>query len=251
MARESADSKRPLGRHGWPANCTFAGDFGFMHCYRENKVRYLRPKTLLNALFLLMVGGNAFAPRVIAGETAVAPKAVQLPSVSASGAASANDYLIGAGDVLQIMVWKEPDASVPSAVVRPDGRIAMPLLKEVSVAGLTPRQAEQQITQRLGQIIHDVDVTVVVASINSRKAFVLGAVRKEGPVTLSYRMNLLQVLSEAGGVTEYAKKKKIYLLRNVEGKQVRFPFNYEAVLKGQNITENIEVLANDTVVVPQ
>src|SRR5437870_5641114 len=81
------------------------------------------------------------------------------------------DYVIGAGDVLQISVWKEPDASVPSVVVRPDGKVAMPLLREVEVAGMRPMQAEKAITERLAKLINGVDVTVIVTAINSKKVY--------------------------------------------------------------------------------
>ena len=176
----------------------------------------------------------------------------QTPAQSAAvaGGNIPEGYRIGAGDVLQIMVWKEPDSSVPTAVVRPDGKIAMPLLKEVEVAGLTPKEAERRITDRLSAFIHGADVTVVVSAINSQKAYVIGAVKKEGPIDLRYRMSILQVLSEAGGLTDYAKRKKIYLIRTENGKQYRFPFNYDAVLKGEMMEQNIPVMPDDTIVVP-
>jgi len=161
------------------------------------------------------------------------------------------DYRIGAGDVLQITVWKEPDASVAGAVVRPDGKITLPLLKEVEVAGLTPAKAEQLITQRLSTLIRDPDVTVVISAANSSKAYVVGAVRKEGPVTLNSQMTVLQVLIEAGGLTEFAKKKHIYVLRMDNGAPRRFPFDYDSVIKGRNLGQNIPVVAGDTIVVPQ
>jgi polysaccharide export outer membrane protein len=160
------------------------------------------------------------------------------------------DYQIGAGDVLQVNVWKEPDVSVPTAVVRPDGKISLPLLKDVSVLGLTPKQAENMITQELGQFITGADVTVVVAEINSKKVYLLGAVKKEGPLPYTYRMSVMQAISEGGGLTDYAKRKKIYVLRTENGQQFRLPFNYDAVLKGEHMELNIALLPDDTVVVP-
>jgi polysaccharide export outer membrane protein len=160
------------------------------------------------------------------------------------------DYQIGAGDVLQVNVWKEPDASVPTAVVRPDGRISLPLLKDVSVLGLTPKQAETMITQELGHFITGADVTVVVAEINSKKVYLVGAVKKEGPLAYTYRMSVMQAISEGGGLTDFAKRKKIYVLRTENGQQFRLPFNYDAVLKGEHMELNIALLPDDTVVVP-
>jgi polysaccharide export outer membrane protein len=176
-----------------------------------------------------------------------------LASVPASSEANPvvpDDYEIGAGDVVQISVWKEPDASVPSTVVRPDGKISMPLLKEVTLQGLTPRAAEQVITERLSKFISTPDVTVVVTGIHSKKVYMTGAVRKEGPLSYTYRMTVLQAISEAGGVSEYAKRKKIYVLRHENGRDLRFDFDYEAALKGSGKSSNIVLLPGDIVVVP-
>jgi polysaccharide export outer membrane protein len=161
-----------------------------------------------------------------------------------------DDYLIGAGDLLQVSVWKEPDASVPSAVVRPDGKISMPLLKEVSVAGLTPTQTEKLIASELARFINGADVTVVVAQINSKKIYAIGAVKKEGPIPYTYRMSVMQAISEAGGLTDYAKRKKIYVLRNEGGRQYKLAFDYDAVLKGERMELNIPLSPGDTLVVP-
>jgi polysaccharide export outer membrane protein len=183
-----------------------------------------------------------------------------LVSMSAHGTAvntapksrvTSDDYVIGAGDLLSISVWKEPDASVPSVVVRPDGKIAMPLLKDITVAGMTPAQAETMITQKLSPIIHDAEVTVVVTAINSKKVYVLGAVRKEGPIAYTYRMTALEAISEAGGLTEYAKRKKIYILRTENGQTTRLPFNYDQVIRGEKMEQNIQLLPGDTIVVSQ
>jgi polysaccharide export outer membrane protein len=160
------------------------------------------------------------------------------------------DYKIGGGDVLQVNVWKEPDASVPSVVVRPDGMISLPLVKEVPVMGLTPKQAEVAIAKELGRFITEADVTVVVAGINSKKIYLVGALKKEGPVAYTYRMSVMQAISEGGGLTDYAKRKKIYVLRNESGRQSRLPFNYDAVIKGEHMEMNIALLPDDTVVVP-
>jgi len=164
---------------------------------------------------------------------------------------SSDDYLIGSGDTLQIAIWKEPEASVPSVVVRPDGRITIPLIKEVEVAGLTPRQAEATITAGMGKFINDPNVTVVVAAINSKKVYMIGAVKKEGTLPYTYGMTVMQALSEAGGLTDYAKRKKIYILRSEKGREYRLDFNYEEVIKGERMDQNAVLLPGDTVVIPQ
>jgi polysaccharide biosynthesis/export protein len=162
-----------------------------------------------------------------------------------------DDYKIGAGDVLQIDVWKEPDASVKSVVVRPDGKISMPLIKEIDVVGLTPVQLEKLITDGLGKVMNlPPDVTIVVTGINSKKIYVNGKVKKEGPIPYTYRMTVMQALSEAGGITDYAKKKAIYVLRNDNGREFKFPFDYSAVLRGQKMELNIPLEPGDVIVVP-
>ena len=169
---------------------------------------------------------------------------------AAAKTASDDEYQIGAGDVLQISVWGEQTASVPSAVVRPDGKISIPLLKEVAVSGLTPAQLEKTIAEQLDQFIKGANVTVVVSQINSKKIYLLGAVKKEGTINYSYRMTVMQALSEAGGLTDYAKRRKIYVIRNEGGKEYRLPFDYDAVVKGERMETNISLVPGDTIVVP-
>ncbi len=194
---------------------------------------------------------QAMAMNVARPDDAALAAAQTGPRPDLPAAETPEGYRIGSGDVLQIIVWKEQDASVPSTMVRPDGMIAVPLLKEVHVLGMTPKEAEKAIAAGLSKYIRDADVTVVVSAINSVKAYVIGAVRVEGPILLRYRMTILQALSEVGGLTEYAKRKKIYLMRTENGRQYRLPFNYEAVIKGENMEQNITLMPNDTIVVPQ
>jgi polysaccharide export outer membrane protein len=159
-------------------------------------------------------------------------------------------YRIGAGDVLQIVVWKEPDASLPDTVVRTDGKISVPLVGDIVAGGLTPAELKDLLTAKLTHYINSPVVTVYARQINSRKVNVLGMVKKEGPIPLLRPMTVLQALGEAGGLTEWAKKSKIYVLRTVDGKQVKLPFNYGAVIKGQHLEENIPLLPDDTIIVP-
>jgi polysaccharide export outer membrane protein len=106
------------------------------------------------------------------------------------------------------------------------------------------------ITEELRHLITAADVTVIVAGINSKKVYLVGAVKKEGPLAYSYRMSVMQAISEGGGLTDYAKRKKIYVLRIENGRQSRLPFNYDAVLKGQHMDSNVALLPDDTVVIP-
>ena len=159
-------------------------------------------------------------------------------------------YRIGAGDVLQILVWREPDASLPDTMVRSDGKISVPLIGEVDVSGLTPSELKDSLVEKFSHFLNNPVVSVQPKQINSRKVFMLGRVRKEGPVPLLRPMTVLQAISEAGGLVDFAKKTKIYVLRTVNGKQVKLPFDYSAVIKGQHLEQNIALLPDDTIIVP-
>ena len=160
-------------------------------------------------------------------------------------------YRIGAGDVLEVSVWNEPQASVQGVVVRPDGKISLPLLKDFSAIGLTPMELQQALTAKLDKLIRGPDVTVVVREIHSKKVYLVGQIAKIGPMPLtSDDTTILQAIAEAGGLTPYAKKSKIYVLRIENGKRVKLLFNYEAVVKGEHLEQNITLIPDDTIVVP-
>jgi polysaccharide biosynthesis/export protein len=162
----------------------------------------------------------------------------------------ADDYRIGEGDVVQISVWRQPEASVESAVVRTDGKVSMPLIKEIQIAGMTPIQAENAVREQMSAFINVPDVAVVVKETNSKKVYVVGGVGRVGPLPYTYRMTVLQALSEAGGLAEFAKRGKIYVLRTQDGKTVKLPFKYNDVLKGKHMELNIQLQPGDTIVVP-
>lgn len=206
---------------------------------------------------IVAVGGLASPQSLPAAQAhvsaapATAPSSILHPGLPAATTETLvdNDYRIGAGDVLDISVWKEPSVSVPSIIVRPDGRITVPLVKDITVAGLTPAEAEKAITHALAPFITDVNVTVIVTGINSKKIYIIGAVKREGPLAYTHKMTLIQALTEAGGLTDYAKRKKIYVLRAQNSKETRIPFNYDAVLKGKQ-PDHLWLLPDDTVVIP-
>lgn len=159
------------------------------------------------------------------------------------------DYTIGEQDSLMIVVWKEPDLSGP-AVVRPDGKITVPLANEVYVIGLTPLQLQNLLIEKLKPFVNAAQVTVTVRDIKSYKVYLIGQVARQGEFQINNSTTVFQVIAEAGGLGEFAKRKKIYVLRNVNGKQVRYPFNYDEVIQGKNVQQNIGLQRGDTIVVP-
>ena len=149
-----------------------------------------------------------------------------------------------------INVWKEPEIS-RSVPVRSDGKISLPLVGEVQAAGQTPLKLEQAIADKLKNYISDPEVTVIVQQINSQKFNILGQVTKPGSYPLTNSPTVLDAIAIAGGFRDFAKKKSIYVLRqNADGTQTRLPFNYNDVVKGKNLAQNVKLQPRDTIVVP-
>jgi polysaccharide export outer membrane protein len=135
-------------------------------------------------------------------------------------------------------------------VVRPDGMISLPLLNDIPASGLTPEQLRVAITTGATKFVEEPTVSIVVKAINSRKVYITGQVGKPGPYPLSGPTTVLQLIATAGGVAEYADKSKIVVIRNEGGKQTTFRFNYSDVMKGKNLSQNIELKPGDSVLVP-
>jgi polysaccharide biosynthesis/export protein len=191
---------------------------------------------LLSAPLLLPASGGQ-------NQTAKKPASRPVPATEDA------DYVIGADDMLDINVWKEPDIS-RTVPVRPDGKISLPLLNDVQATGLTPMQLQAKISEGLKKFITDPRVTVIVTQINSRRVYVLGEVNRPGPFAMYPNMTVLQALSAAGGFTQFAKATAIYVLRNEKGRQVTLPFNYKQVIRGQRGQQNILLQPGDTIVIP-
>jgi len=148
-------------------------------------------------------------------QTPPAVRNAQAPA--AMGGATVDSYVIGAADVLAITVWKEPTLS-GTILVRPDGMISLSLLGDVQASGTTPAQLADQISTKLKKYVQDPNVSVVVSQIHSKVIYMLGEVTKKGPVEMTQGMTLLEAISSAGGLTDFANQRKIYILRNRERK---------------------------------
>jgi len=124
------------------------------------------------------------------------------------------------------------------------------LLNDVMAAGLTPTQLATQITEGLKKYVTNPQVTVIVSQINSQRVYILGEVNRAGAYPLLPGMTVLQALSSAGGFTQFAREKGIYVLRQISGRQEKYPFNYKDVVGGKKSEQNILLKAGDTIVVP-
>ena len=179
-----------------------------------------------------------------------APAASPVTSVP-SGTPIPSDYVIGPGDVLQISVWKNDTLSrvVP---VRPDGKISMPLLHDVSAAGLTAMQLRDKISRALAEFLPNPEVAVAVTDVRSMRVSVLGEVQKPGVLELRGTTTILEAIAMAGGFRDFASPSKITVIRTDAGGQTqKIRFNYNrAVSNGSSDEKNLVLKPGDVVVVP-
>jgi polysaccharide export outer membrane protein len=169
---------------------------------------------------------------------AVAPRIVE----------SSDAFRIGPEDVLDVQVWKNDELSrvVP---VRPDGMISLPLVNDIRAAGLTAVELRQAITQRLAEYVPSPEVSVMVREVHSVKVAVLGAVRMPGHYEVKSAATVLELIARAQGLTEFADRGRIVVLRQNGGETTRIPFNYRKVAEGSE-QDNFYVRPGDIIVVP-
>jgi polysaccharide export outer membrane protein len=159
-------------------------------------------------------------------------------------------YTVKPGDVLKVSVWKEPELQGP-VLVQPDGTFTFPLCGEIDARDKSVEQLQQMIGQRLAHFITDPVVTVSVQKINGNRIYVIGQVNKPGDFIVNPRVDVMQALSMAGGTTPFASLGNIKILRHTDsGTQVAMPFNYNDVVHGSDLSQNITLQAGDVVVVP-
>ena len=175
------------------------------------------------------------------GINTAAPAKRSLPGVGP-------DYVLAPEDSITITVWKEPALS-GTVPIRPDGMISLALLGDLPAAGSTPMRLGNDIAIRLKKYVTDPRVTVTVMNVHVDKVFMLGEVGHVGPIPLSPDMTALQAISAAGGLTQFANAKHIYILRKQGGQERRIPFNYKKALKNGD-EQGVSLLAGDTIVVP-
>jgi polysaccharide export outer membrane protein len=186
-----------------------------------------------------------------AAQSAPAHSATPAPAavVPKPGITPPADFVIGPDDQLSVVFWRDKDLTA-DVVVRPDGKISLPLLNEIQAAGLTPEELRQKITEEAKRYVEDPTASVVVKAINSRKVFITGQVEKPGPYHLIAPITVLQLIATAGGLKEYANGGKIIIMRTEKGQPVSYSFNYKDVINRKNMRQNIELRPGDTVIVP-
>ena len=209
-----------------------------------------RLQLLLKTALILLIGLAIPAQGVLAQSDTQQATGSSSNTSQAPGTPARPPYIIGAGDVLAVNVWKETELT-RTVLVRPDGRISLPLIGEVQAAGRTTDQVQAEILDRLASFISHPQVNVIVQEIKSRTFNVVGKVVKPGEFDLLRPMNVLDGIALAGGFTEFAKTAKVYVLRKgPEGKTEMLPFNYKKVIKGEALDQNVPLQPGDTIVVP-
>jgi polysaccharide export outer membrane protein len=177
-------------------------------------------------------------------------KVTSAPSAAASKPVdTAGDYVIGRDDLLSVVFWREQQLS-GDVLVRPDGKISLPLLDDVVAAGLTPQQLRDRLRTGARDFLTDPIVTVVVKQINSRRVYITGQVVRPGQYPLTPSMTVLQLIATAGGLGDYAKPKDIHVVRVEEGRTNKFRFDYTEMSKSSKRSQDIELKSGDTVIVP-
>ncbi|MGD9843623.1 MAG: polysaccharide biosynthesis/export family protein [Steroidobacteraceae bacterium] len=168
-----------------------------------------------------------------------------------AGLAQADEvgYQIQPGDVLHVSVWKETDLQA-ELLVRPDGGISFPLAGDLIVSGLSVAQVSDAIAERIKRYVPDPVVTAEIKAIGGNRIYVVGKVNKPGEFTFNRQLDVMQVLSLAGGGTAFASLSDIRILRRENGKQIALRFDYTDLEKGKALDKNILLKSGDTVVVP-
>ena len=210
----------------------------------------MRKTTLTTRLTLMAAGLLVASAHAVAQAPVASTPAGSQPAVVVSGdQVPPADYVIGSNDVLSVVFWRD-ETMTTDVVVRPDGKISLPLINEIEVIGLTPEELRLRVTELASKYVQDPAVSVVVKEINSRIVFITGNVGKPGTYPLMAPTTVMQLIAVAGGLNEWAKEDRIIVLRDEGGQYQRFRFNYKWVLEGKNPLQNIQLRPGDTVLVP-
>lgn len=200
------------------------------------------------------LGGNGLVAALLVAVLAGAGGCLQQDVQYRGTSVPPTEFLIGPEDVLMITVWRNQELS-KEVIVRPDGKISMPLLGDIPAAGLTAQALSKQIADGLLEFMATPTVSVQVKEINSYHIFAVGEVARPGKIVLKSFTSVLQGISYAGGFTTFASRNNVHVLRNVkngqgETKQVMIPVPYQDIVQGKNLDANIILKAGDVIVVP-
>ena len=198
---------------------------------------------------LLMCFATAVGAQQPSAQRAAPPEGGGAQRASQPDTGAVVRYEVQPSDVLQVSVWRDPELT-QQVIVRPDGAFSFPLAGEINAVGKTVEELRRELVERLGRYIPDVVVTVAVLEIKGNKIYVIGQVNTPGEFIVNPRVDVMQALSLAGGTTAFASPSEIFVLRRDNGQQRRLPFNFDAVLRGRDLEQNVLLRTGDVVVVP-
>jgi polysaccharide export outer membrane protein len=159
------------------------------------------------------------------------------------------EYLVAPGDVLRVVVWKEPELT-SEVFVRLDGRITVPLVGDIAAAGRTTEQLAIEVRTKLMAFLEVPQVTITVSQAISARFYVVGEVAASGAFPLTGRITVLQALALAGGFREFAKRERLTIIRERAGVTQALSFNFRDLEAGINLEQNIALQAGDVIIVP-
>lgn len=191
---------------------------------------------------------SLFASAAILACLAFASQGAELRKADNTVAFGGAEYRLGPEDVIEVFVWKEPELST-TVMVRPDGKISLPLIGELEASGKTGVELQEEVSRKLRQYVSDPIVNVMVKQINSPKISVLGEVRKPDVYKIKHKITVLDAIALAGGFTEFAKRDKVIVIRNGSSGRERIKVNLKQLIKQDSKDEMFYLQPFDTVYV--
>ena len=158
-------------------------------------------------------------------------------------------YIIGPGDVLDISAWNNP-ALTRMVTVLPDGKIHFPLIGEIRAGGKTVAVLKKELAKKISRFVPNPDLSVMVQQVNSMLIYVVGRVNNPGRFVLNTHVNVLQALAMAGGTNAFANRNQIKIIRETADENLIFKFEYDEVIEGRHLDQNIRLKRGDVVIVP-
>jgi polysaccharide export outer membrane protein len=195
-------------------------------------------------LFLIIACGIGFFNQSVAAQK----NEIKSPETKKE-VVSDPSYVIGPMDILEIQVWKEPDFS-RQVLVRPDGKITLPLVGDIPASGMNTMGLKALLSEKLENFVSNPEVTVIVLESRSKNFYIIGKINRPGTYPLNPNMTVLQAISVAGGLAEWADKDSIRIIRKSGGKDEILPFDYDKVISGERLEQNILLKPNDTIIIP-
>ena len=209
-------------------------------------------------VFTMVVGAAMALPGASQAQTATPSTgqrvqdratAAPVPARAPGVGESPGSYVIGPDDLLSVVFWRDTQMS-GDVLVRPDGKISIPLLDDIQAAGLTPNELRERLVSQAKQFMTDAVASVAVKEALSRRVFITGQVLRPGQYPMTSFMTAVQLIATAGGLTDFAKAKDIRVLRTEHGQSTVLRFDYTKVTAAENPAPDCELQPGDRIVVP-